>query len=1216
MLRVFLSYSRRDAEFARRLAGALSHQDIEAWVDWNDIPPSAEWLSEILQAIENSHAFVFVLTPDSASSQVCVMEAAHAIKHNKRIVALMRRPGGLDQLPRRLSEIQWIPFDDDASFENSLLQVTRAVLTDALWLQRHTNLTILASLWERRARDPSSLLRGSPLADAEAWIYDRDPETQPLPSALQIEFINTSRRHADLTSAENIIFAVQSMIQRLHLRGADGRLQEAEVLLARHSIESLPAKIARWQIESLKPSLIATFRSSKGVPSALCWIPGTSDFLVHGQGWLQRWSSVSGEVLWNVEMEPHRGAVMTVSESGEQVAVAAENGWILVFGLQSGQRISAWPAHDDDVTALSFSNDGLLLASGGFDASVRCWQLPEASLLQECLGHRSPVSSVSLSPDGTLLASGSFGMHYHREQRAFNLAGHHVDKSLRIWLTATARELVTADFELGISHLKFLPDGRRVLALATNPFNGAGLGFHIWNAHTGELLQRFGKQASPLAGISLSQDGMSLMSADSGGLDFWQINSGRLVGRGELSQDATGATAIQPDGTVGATSTEDGAVHLWQLRRSSVRTISMTDEGSARSFAISADSLYLAAATDSRLEDWGSIGFMREETQGSDHPIRVIDLPTGVELVQLRHHRRGVHKLAFTHDGRGLISSDAGGTLVHWDVLTASIVNELGNAFWFALSSEGDKLLTWSDKAPIHLLTFPDLKSLMDIPLAGSTIHDAAFSQDGQQIIVATDGEICAYETGKGRKIRTFETSGAEVKLRGIAIRNGAIFCATHQGTVSRWEIESGAGLRPVTGTEGLVTYDLSLDGKVLACGVEEGPIRLLDLETSQLIAELDSGEAAVGKVAFAPDNSAFVAGGDDGKLRVWLLDFPQATAAVDQAHDLEYLSRIGEYRRATRQFLSLPASERAQSDAILAALLLSKQTYAALKELDRFRESAAFPLQRWQLWHRALTQELPRELAEAVEIRDLEKVDELLTWDPQIANRRMDAPAALHVAASNGDEDMVKRLLAMGASPELDDGDGWTPLHCGAFEGRDSIVEVLIASGANVNAKSKRHLTPLHLAAKKGQTATMKLLIHHGGDIESKTDDGWTPLHEVVESTDWALRTLLEAGALPNASTYAGYTPLHRAAHMDKATAVSILVDAGCDINQTDDAGLNALHFAASKAGLRTIEYLLRLGANPHLRDRQGLLPIDYAVNKKNFDVAERLQKAMQQKR
>jgi WD40 repeat protein len=284
---------------------------------------------------------------------------------------------------------------------------------------------------------------------------------------------------------------------------------------------------------------------------------------------------------------------------------------------------------------------------------------------------------------------------------------------------------------------------------------------------------------------------------------------------------------------------------------------------------------------------------------------------------------------------------------VHWDVLTASIVNELGNASWFALSPEGDRLLTRSPEASIRLLTFPDLKPLMDIPLTGSTIRDAVFSQDGQEIIVATDGEICAYETGKGRKIRTFNTSGAEMTLPGIAIRNGAVFCATNQGTVSRWEIETGAELRPVTGTKGLVTYGLSLDGKVLACGVEEGPIRLLDLETSQLIAELDGGEAAVGRVAFAPNNSAFVAGGDDGKLRVWLLDFPQARAGIDQAHDLEYLSRIGEYRRAARQFLSLPASERPQSDAILAALLLSKQTYAALKELDRFRESAAFPPQR-----------------------------------------------------------------------------------------------------------------------------------------------------------------------------------------------------------------------------------------------------------------------------
>jgi len=47
---VFISYSRRDKEFVARLHEALDSHGKQAWVDWEDIPPSAEWLREIHDA--------------------------------------------------------------------------------------------------------------------------------------------------------------------------------------------------------------------------------------------------------------------------------------------------------------------------------------------------------------------------------------------------------------------------------------------------------------------------------------------------------------------------------------------------------------------------------------------------------------------------------------------------------------------------------------------------------------------------------------------------------------------------------------------------------------------------------------------------------------------------------------------------------------------------------------------------------------------------------------------------------------------------------------------------------------------------------------------------------------------------------------------------------------------------------------------------------------
>jgi hypothetical protein len=52
MAQVFISYSRKDKDFVRRLGDALAAQKREAWVDWKDIPLTAEWQQEIFTNIE------------------------------------------------------------------------------------------------------------------------------------------------------------------------------------------------------------------------------------------------------------------------------------------------------------------------------------------------------------------------------------------------------------------------------------------------------------------------------------------------------------------------------------------------------------------------------------------------------------------------------------------------------------------------------------------------------------------------------------------------------------------------------------------------------------------------------------------------------------------------------------------------------------------------------------------------------------------------------------------------------------------------------------------------------------------------------------------------------------------------------------------------------------------------------------------------------------
>ena len=78
MTDVFISYSRVDQVFVRQLHAALEAAGRGAWVDWEGIPPSAEWLVEIYAAIEAAGAFVFVISKHSVASAVCRQEIDHA----------------------------------------------------------------------------------------------------------------------------------------------------------------------------------------------------------------------------------------------------------------------------------------------------------------------------------------------------------------------------------------------------------------------------------------------------------------------------------------------------------------------------------------------------------------------------------------------------------------------------------------------------------------------------------------------------------------------------------------------------------------------------------------------------------------------------------------------------------------------------------------------------------------------------------------------------------------------------------------------------------------------------------------------------------------------------------------------------------------------------------------------------------------------------------
>jgi len=89
MAQVYISYSRKDIAFAHILVEALKSSDLETWIDWEDIPPSADWLDEIFRAIEAADTFVYIVSRHSKNSEVRSKEVQHAIANQKRLIPIV-----------------------------------------------------------------------------------------------------------------------------------------------------------------------------------------------------------------------------------------------------------------------------------------------------------------------------------------------------------------------------------------------------------------------------------------------------------------------------------------------------------------------------------------------------------------------------------------------------------------------------------------------------------------------------------------------------------------------------------------------------------------------------------------------------------------------------------------------------------------------------------------------------------------------------------------------------------------------------------------------------------------------------------------------------------------------------------------------------------------------------------------------------------------------
>jgi ankyrin repeat protein len=199
--------------------------------------------------------------------------------------------------------------------------------------------------------------------------------------------------------------------------------------------------------------------------------------------------------------------------------------------------------------------------------------------------------------------------------------------------------------------------------------------------------------------------------------------------------------------------------------------------------------------------------------------------------------------------------------------------------------------------------------------------------------------------------------------------------------------------------------------------------------------------------------------------------------------------------------------------------------------------------------------------LERAIKEGDLERLHELLSLDPQLANVR------------------VWR--------DPDDGTFMTPLCSAVTDRQPRIVEALLQSGTDVDALApwiEGGISALHAAAIMGNYTSVRLLLSQGAFVDIQRAGGTTPLHDaIVHQEVDIVECLLDSGASPLMRNDQGSSAFHLAAMFDGVQMLDLLLAAAPDTDITEvNASKNApLHIASMKNCSGVVRWLLDKGAN-----------------------------------
>ena len=873
---VFISYSRKDKAFVKELNNALDNSGVQAWVDWEGIELASDWMETISTAIKDHDAFIFVISPDSLKSKVCIDELELGLKFNKKLIPILyREPTKTSKMHEKLAATNWVYLRKQDDFDATIPKLVESIQTDLEWVSQNTQLLGQAMEWENKNKNNSFLLGGTKLQDAEHWMANASGKENREILPLQAEYISTSRtiatrnqRRLTITMSLLVIAAIAFGVYAFIARGQaqqserDAKASEAAAIeskniadierenalaqekiakenqiiaeektkLANAERSAAQAQILQTRAAELDASTLLAIKSYQGneefqaenlirINASLLAIPVAQ-------------MSQDG-AIWNIEWSPDFEYFVTGnnldSSKTDSVAQAC------VYHSVDGQVVYC-VSHDGDINDAIFSKDGKLLITASADKTVKFWNAADGEPVRVD-GLVFDGSALDLDVSETVLAIA-------REDNYLTL--YYLDKP--------NRSPVHVEQVDGVKVVNFSPSGD-FLALGLQ--NGQ---VRFWQARNDFFFNGAKHPRSSYVVLDWSPDNLWLVS---GGGD----SKARLTKRDGTFQHEIGhqdwveGVAFGPDPSWYATVSDDNKVRVIDTATGEEK-FRMSHAHFAQRVIVSSDGQWIAST-------------------GYDKVVRIWDSVSGNQMLQIPLEANG-SAISFNEKVDEIVVADENGNISIWDIsiLTSRIgyieFTEFVREARFTPS--GEYLIVNADDYNVWKIPAEDVGQILDgtkgdvILTANSLTYDTAISPDSNWVAVA---ELDTEDTQKNRGTLVSidgETQyplehGGEVS--GVAFTNDSQFVATSgaDGLVWLWNM-AGEKQFSLDNSEPIFSVAISPTNSLLFIGLHD-KIKIWELSSKEQVAELkQTGD--INTIAINSNGTLLATGSTENNIALW----------------------------------------------------------------------------------------------------------------------------------------------------------------------------------------------------------------------------------------------------------------------------------------------------------------------------------------------------------